>query len=517
MILHLPIGLIGGLIALEIVALFRRKPVAREVLLLLCWLVALSGVAAAVSGFVLSYEGDFSGPTLDRHLQLGIAFAIVTLLSALLLSRGAMGAYRGLLLFAACLMVPVGHLGASMTHGEDFLTAPFAGSARSERKGGEPISEGTLIDATSNSPAGDDFAQVSGFLEKYCIECHGPERAKGRLRVDSAAGLRKGGKSGPSIVPGRPSESVLIQRLRRPLGEDGHMPPESRAQPPASEIQVIENWIAAQAAASEALPESSPSEQAEAVEDAPATLQLNGAAIPPATSETLAALRNQLVHVEPIERGSNLLSVDFGAVAKSLSDAVARGLLIGVREQVASLSLARMSVSDETMAVIGTLPNLRSVDLRDTGVGDAGIAQLQESVVSELNIAQTRVGDAAVDVLSRMKSLERVYVWKSALSEQAIAKIRAARPDLQIVSGAEADADAVDSETALTYSSDAPTPGTPATPAGLKPVNEKCPVTGSAVDPRYSIVHEGRVIGFCCPNCPREFWSDPKKFANKIE
>ena len=251
MVLHMPIGLIGGLVALEMVAIFRRKPIAREVALLMSWLVALSGAAAAISGFVLSYEGDFSGPTLDRHLQLGIAFAVGTLLSALLLSRGAIGAYRGMLLVSAGLMVPVGHLGASMTHGEDFLTAPFAGSVRSDPKGGEPISEGTLIDATTDSTAGDDFAQLSGFLDKFCIECHGSERAKGRLRVDSAAGLRKGGKTGPSFLPGRPNDSLLIQRLRRPLDEDGHMPPKSRTQPTASEIQAIENWIAAHAAAPE--------------------------------------------------------------------------------------------------------------------------------------------------------------------------------------------------------------------------------------------------------------------------
>jgi YHS domain-containing protein len=26
------------------------------------------------------------------------------------------------------------------------------------------------------------------------------------------------------------------------------------------------------------------------------------------------------------------------------------------------------------------------------------------------------------------------------------------------------------------------------------------------------VVYEGKVIAFCCPNCPKQFWTDPQKF-----
>ncbi|MDZ4828772.1 MAG: YHS domain-containing protein, partial [Phycisphaerae bacterium] len=51
----------------------------------------------------------------------------------------------------------------------------------------------------------------------------------------------------------------------------------------------------------------------------------------------------------------------------------------------------------------------------------------------------------------------------------------------------------------------------------LKPINAVCPVSGTPVDPRYTIVYEGKVIGFCCPNCPKKFWDDPKAFAEKLK
>jgi len=51
-------------------------------------------------------------------------------------------------------------------------------------------------------------------------------------------------------------------------------------------------------------------------------------------------------------------------------------------------------------------------------------------------------------------------------------------------------------------------------------VNATCPVSGSPVNPKYALVHTSaagpRVIGFCCPNCPKEFWADPAKFEAKL-
>jgi YHS domain-containing protein len=42
-------------------------------------------------------------------------------------------------------------------------------------------------------------------------------------------------------------------------------------------------------------------------------------------------------------------------------------------------------------------------------------------------------------------------------------------------------------------------------------------VTGSPVNPKYRVIYKGKVIGFCCPNCPKEFWTEPEKFESKLE
>ncbi|HIA38713.1 MAG TPA: YHS domain-containing protein [Planctomycetes bacterium] len=45
-------------------------------------------------------------------------------------------------------------------------------------------------------------------------------------------------------------------------------------------------------------------------------------------------------------------------------------------------------------------------------------------------------------------------------------------------------------------------------------VSSECPVTGKIVDPKYTIVYQGKEILFCCPNCPKIFWEDPSKYLD---
>src|SRR4051812_43614940 len=52
--------------------------------------------------------------------------------------------------------------------------------------------------------------QVRRVLASYCIECHGPQKQKAGLRLDSREAIVKGGESGPAIVPGKPNESLLV-------------------------------------------------------------------------------------------------------------------------------------------------------------------------------------------------------------------------------------------------------------------------------------------------------------------
>src|ERR1043166_8727887 len=97
-------------------------------------------------------------------------------------------------------------------------------------------------------PAAPDFTgEVRPLLEQHCIKCHGPEKQKGGLRLDSREGAFKPGESGErAIVPGDAAKSRLI-KLVSSQDDNERMP--SRGQPLArAEIDLLSRWINAGAA-----------------------------------------------------------------------------------------------------------------------------------------------------------------------------------------------------------------------------------------------------------------------------
>ena len=53
------------------------------------------------------------------------------------------------------------------------------------------------------------------FAEKcYSCHSHNSKKLKAGLFMDSRAGLLKGGDSGPSIIPGKPEKSLLVEAIR---------------------------------------------------------------------------------------------------------------------------------------------------------------------------------------------------------------------------------------------------------------------------------------------------------------
>jgi mono/diheme cytochrome c family protein len=68
---------------------------------------------------------------------------------------------------------------------------------------------------------------IKPIFEKQCVSCHGPEKQKGKLRLDSLEAVLKGGDEGEGIIKGKSAESPLVHAIAR-LDEDYAMPPEKK-------------------------------------------------------------------------------------------------------------------------------------------------------------------------------------------------------------------------------------------------------------------------------------------------
>ncbi|MEM7383858.1 MAG: PSD1 and planctomycete cytochrome C domain-containing protein [Verrucomicrobiota bacterium] len=95
-------------------------------------------------------------------------------------------------------------------------------------------------------PSGGDLSffenNIRPLLIENCYECHSEQanRSKGGLRLDTREALRRGGDSGPAMVPGKPDQSLLLKAISY-RDSDLQMPPESRLG--AHQIDLVRQWI----------------------------------------------------------------------------------------------------------------------------------------------------------------------------------------------------------------------------------------------------------------------------------
>lgn len=246
--LHLPIGALVAALLAEAVGMFggpRGRARASAALDVLVPFLLAAAVVAFVLGVLLAYGGGQPAHLLALHRGTTMASLVAGAAAAVVWFRlratepeaaGPRQAFRALLALTAALMTVGAHFGGSITHGDDYLVEWAPGMHHAA-----PVAS-----ASAAAPATDPtvFADVvMPVLREHCVECHGPDKQKGRLRLDSLEAIRTGGKSGPAIIEKDSANSPLVARMRLPLGEDEHMPPSDVKQPTKDVIDLVAYWV----------------------------------------------------------------------------------------------------------------------------------------------------------------------------------------------------------------------------------------------------------------------------------
>lgn len=94
---------------------------------------------------------------------------------------------------------------------------------------------------------------IQPFLKRYCVECHGPNKPKSGVRVDSYEAMMSGSRKGKkNVIAGDPDASRIIMTM---TGKAKQMPPRKYAQHPTrEEIAKVSAWIKAGAKKDTAAP-----------------------------------------------------------------------------------------------------------------------------------------------------------------------------------------------------------------------------------------------------------------------
>ena len=262
-VLHFPIGFLTVAAVLEAWHWWRRAPWARQANTVVLPLAALSAVIAAALGWMRAGAGEFDPHLLNLHRWSGVGLAILTLLTALLLPRPDRGtpSPRHVLRFhiafggALALLGVAGHFGGSLTHGSGFLTRSAPSFVRkvlgeTSSSSGTPVAKAAPTGAptvgTGPAATGESAYRtiIQPALQQRCYSCHGPEKQKGKLRLDRRENALVGGESGePAIQPGDVRKSRLLYHLLVPREHDDAMPPDGKEPLTPEQILAISRWI----------------------------------------------------------------------------------------------------------------------------------------------------------------------------------------------------------------------------------------------------------------------------------
>ena len=442
LIVHFPIALLILALLLEWLAARRRIAGAATISGVVLWLGAMSAVVSAIAGLLLGSSGTYAGDVYDRHMIVGLAVATTSTVAALMWSLRDRGprwvrVQRTLLVVSVCLLVPAGHLGATLTHGEGFLVEYAPASLRSL------LGAGTRPAVRPAGPIVVYDTFVAPALHARCETCHGPAKVEGGLRLDTVAALLKGGDDGPVVSPGRADASDVVRRVLLPQTHDDAMPPKGHRPLAPSEALLLRWWIDQGARAdlmladADVTPEVTP-----IIEAMVGPLDRGGPALPSdrvaaASEDAIAAVTATGLSVEPIGGGTPFLHVHATNGPSRIGDA-ALGPLARIAPQVAWLDLGATKVTDQGLASLAGLPHLTRLHLQRTAIGDAGLAHLAKLTHLEyLNVYGTKVTDEGLKPLAGIKTLRSIYVWQTGVTAGGIASLKAALPKATIESGEE--------------------------------------------------------------------------------
>jgi len=415
LLVHLPIGILLLAILFELLPSNKRYRSLKRSIVTILSIGSITAILSCITGYLLSQSGDYESEIVGWHQWMGIILTVYSLGYLWMRSRKSYKSYRKAFSFILLILLMItGHLGGTLTHGEDYLTAGITSAVASPAV---DIAGVNLQQAMYY----DDL--VKPILEARCYGCHGSSKQKGKLRLDAPEHIAKGGKNGEVFIAGRADESEMIHRLLLPRDDEDHMPPKEKPQPGEKEIAVLKVWINSGADFKTSVMESGQLAQLEKIFSSTESISdVPVGDVPAAEKAAITQLKKLGVVIIPVATGSNYLSANLINVSSVDS---AMEALSKVKEQIVWMKAGGQPVTDNHIAKLIQLTKLTRLNLDHSQITDAGLAQLKSLTnLQYLNLNGTNITAAGVAQLSGLPRLTSLYVYQTAIRSEELETLK---------------------------------------------------------------------------------------------
>lgn len=416
LLVHFPIALFLLVPILEVAGRSTRFAHLRLSVDFVLALGTLAAAAAALLGWFLARSGGYSGLLITQHMWGGIVLSIISWACWMMRSRlrELSTTYAIALALGVGLVAWTGYRGGQLSLGPNHLTEHMPNGLRNLLGVEDP----RLASGPSADPNTFYGAHIQPIFTARCIACHGADKHKANLRLDSYRALIRGGKHGPVIQNGSIQTSDLFRRITLPASHDDFMPKGKQPLSP-DQVKSIELWIAAGASstlAANAL-KINPSGSAVPVEvkfeevDTAAVAKLRSAIAP-----AVAQLQKQFPNILDYDsRGSADLRLNASLLGSNFGDRDLEAFA-PVAEDIVVADFSRTSLSDHSAAAIAAMKHLRVLRLMDTHLTDATLLRLGTMTQLEsLNVYGTHITSAVLPTIATLPKLSHFYAGQTGI------------------------------------------------------------------------------------------------------
>ena len=415
-LVHLPIGIFVTVLLLSLFSMKEKYSFLKDSIRIILGSGLITAVLSIISGYVLSLEGANTEADVEIHQWTAIGMTMIY--TAYFFFSPLLTQYKYANIIALLVMlvslVLTGHQGGSLTHGENFL---WTKGNENEIKANTPV--------ITDIQKADVYRDIVGHtLQTKCVECHGANKQKGKLRLDDPTWIEKGGKNGAVLVKGDAENSELIKRLLLDDNDDHHMPPIEKEQLTTAEKSILSWWIRTGAQYTASVESLQPDEVIlKELENFKRNLSkaevkaIERLEVKPADASLIQSLKKIGWVISPIAINDNHLRATGFNLTVNIDSAL--NLLGLVSEQLIELKLNKSGITDTTINRIEKFQSLEKLWLENNSITDLGINSISRlKNLQYLNLSNTLITTNGLKKLNDLVQLKSIYLSRTEINPE---------------------------------------------------------------------------------------------------
>jgi len=381
---------------------------------------AVMASLVALLGLFLSKQDAYDNDTLNLHKWGGLSIALISWL--LIYIKNIAANYKKLIALGYLLVLLIfTHQGALLTHGENALSIPTP-----EVKVTEEIK-------TVDSSLTVYEKAIAPILAQKCVSCHGPDKVKGQLQLQSPELIIKGGKNGSILNGIQNEEAQILQRIHLPNADEKHMPPDGKLQLTLEELTLLTKWVKAGGNFTKKISELAKTDSL-AILAMAYKAPTKGSGDNKNNAPDLKQYNSSYLTVNYLFNGSEEIAVNFFQGSFYKIEQLKN--LEKIKDKIVSLNMQGMPITKEDLAIIVQFTHLKKLNLNYTNLkmGDLEAVKSINSLTN-LSICGIEVNQNSLKTLLDKAPFTEVHIWTNHSSEKEFQQLSASNKKVKIIIG----------------------------------------------------------------------------------